>query len=281
MSKMFYLFGKQYKGLIGHLIFIWLTIIIASVAILAVYYTEKKIEKKVNDRLSSSLILYLTPNTDTERLIQDLLMKYKIINKFSLITGLESIVKLEKEFDLSNLQKWVMPENLSDYIVLTIKGEEFSLKEFLQMIDRFSNDPRIASVDYNKSEINRLGKIKSLLYQYKYYPFFIIIFVASFQLFLFRRLIRNRQKEKWKLWKQKGYKHLYKIPHLLIETVILFLVISLSLLIPIYFLQDKIYQLFDIQVLELNLGWYGVFCLLGVYIFISLINLISKDEPKG
>ena len=281
MSKMFYLFGKQYKGLIGHLIFIWLTIIIASVAILAVYYAEKKIEKKINDCLSSSLILYLTPNTDTERLIQDLLMKYKIINKFSLITGLESIVKLEKEFDLSNLQKWVMPENLSDYIVLTIKGEEFSLKEFLQMIDRFSSDPRITSVDYNKSEINRLGKIKSLLYQYKYYPFFIIIFVASFQLFLFRRLIRNRQKEKWKLWKQKGYKYLYKIPHLLIETVILFLVIFLSLLIPIYFLQDKIYQLFDIQVLELNLGWYGVFCLLGVYIFISLINLISKDESKG
>ena len=35
------------------------------------------------------------------------------------------------------------------------------------------------------------------------------------------------------------------------------------------------------QILELNLGWYGVFCLLGVYIFISLINLISKDEPKG
>ena len=278
---MFYLFGKQYKGLIGHLIFIWLTIIIASVAILAVYYAEKKIEKKINDCLSSSLILYLTPNTDTERLIQDLLMKYKIINKFSLITGLESIVKLEKEFDLSNLQKWVMPENLSDYIVLTIKGEEFSLKEFLQMIDRFSSDPRITSVDYNKSEINRLGKIKSLLYQYKYYPFFIIIFVASFQLFLFRRLIRNRQKEKWKLWKQKGYKYLYKIPHLLIETVILFLVIFLSLLIPIYFLQDKIYQLFDIQVLELNLGWYGVFCLLGVYIFISLINLISKDESKG
>ncbi|MCK4357306.1 MAG: hypothetical protein KAW92_00930, partial [Candidatus Cloacimonetes bacterium] len=88
---MFHLFGKQYKRLIGHLIFIWLIIIISSVAILGVYYGEDKIEERVNQSLSqSTLIMYFTPNIDTEKIITEL-MKYNIIRKFNLTTGLESV----------------------------------------------------------------------------------------------------------------------------------------------------------------------------------------------
>ena len=277
---MFHLFGKQYKRLIGHLIFIWLIIIISSVAILGVYYGEGKIEERVNQNLSqSTLIMYFTPNIDTEKIITEL-MKYNIIRKFNLTTGLESVAKLQKEFDLKNLQRWVSTKSLSDFVTLSINGDNFSLNNFQELIDKYSNDKRVEDIDYNESEINRLWKIKSILQKYKYYPMLIILLIASIQLFLLRRLIRNLQKEKWQLWIRKGYKHLYKIPHLLTELIILFLIIILTIGIPIYFWQDKIYQLFDIQILRLNLGWYGVFCLLGVYIFICFLNLISKDKTK-
>ena len=277
---MFHLFGKQYKRLIGHLIFIWLIIIISSVAILGVYYGEDKIEERVNQSLSqSTLIMYFTPNIDTEKIITEL-MKYNIIRKFNLTTGLESVAKLQKEFDLKNLQKWVSTKNLSDFVTLSIDGDNFSLNNFQELIDKYSNDKRVEDIDYNESEINRLWKVKSILQKYKYYPMLIILLIATIQLFLLRRLIRNLQKDKWQLWIQSGYKHLYKIPHLLTELIILFLIIILTIGIPIYFWQDKIYQLFDIQILKLNFGWYGVFCLLGVYIFICFLNLISKDKTK-
>lgn len=277
---MFHLFGKQYKRVIGHLIFIWLTIIISGVAILCVYYGRNTIEERVNQNLSQSkLIMYFTPNIDTEQIITEL-MKHKIIEKCSLTTSLESVAKLQKEFDLKNLQKWVSTKNLSDFVTLSIDGDNFSLNNFKQLIDKYSNDKRVENIDYNEIEINRLWKVKSILQKYKYYPMLIILLIATIQLFLLRRLIRNLQKKKWQLWIRKGYKHLYKIPHLLTEIIILFLIIFLTFVIMIYIWQDKIYQLFDIQILRLNLGWYGVFCLLGVYFFICFLNLIYKDKTK-
>ena len=277
---MFFLFFKQYKRLIVHLLFIWLIIVISSIAILFIYYGEEKILEKVNQSISgSSLIIYFTPNIDTEKIITEL-MKHKIIEKCKLTSSLESIIKLQKEFELTNLPKWISPENFCDYVTLFVNGDNFALNSFQQLIDKYSNDPRIENIDYNESEINKLWQIKLILQKYKYYPMAIILLIATFQLFLLRRLIRNLQKKKWKLWKRAGYPHLYKIQHLLIEIIVLFFIIFLTFGILIYCWQDKVYQSFEIQILKLNFGWYGVFCLLLVYVFICLLNLIYKDKTR-
>jgi hypothetical protein len=278
MGRMFYFWGKLYKGLIGHLIFVWITMLIFGSAILGIYFGEQKIEKRANQHLSASpLILYLSQNIDTKKLISEL-KRYNLIQKIYLKTGSESLSALQKKFGLTDLQNWVSADELSDFLTIHFDGSSFSQPQFQQLLGQLSKDKRIESLDYNTAKIRFWGKIKSLLNQYKIYPILIIILVAAIQLFLVRRLMRVHQKEQWRIWKSKGFKHLYKLPHLLIEIVILLIGLFLGFGIPIYIWQDKLYQILGTRILVPPLGWYGAIGLFVIYVVIGLLNLISKNE---
>ena len=271
-------FGKLYKNLIWHLIFIWATLIISSILILSVFYAEQTIENKINQNLfESTIIAHLTSNANTENLIDDLL-KNKIINNVKLTTNLEAISQLQEKFDMKSLQKWITTKNISDYIIIFLNGNYFNQNDFQLLIDNLSRDERIKNIDFNNEELRRYGKIKSLLKHYKMFPMLIIILVTSIQLFLIRIIIRTHQKYNWQLWNRLGYNRLYKLPHLLIEVIITISAFILSFTLLIHIFNVKIYQLFDVKIVGFNIAWYWIIGLIVIYIFIALLNLIFRDK---
>jgi len=96
----------------------------------------------------------------------------------------------------------------------------------------------------------------------------------------FRRLMRSRQKEKWKLWKSMNIRPIFKVPHLILEFLITIGVVGCIFEVLILLFGDDILLLLNINILQFNDGWRSVCVLLGLYMLISLINLMFKDKEK-
>lgn len=281
MKQFFSLFRKLYSDLIPHLIVVWLLILVTSVVLLGMYYAEDYLEKALHKEVvKSSVIVYIQPDEKTEEVMMDILA-CPVIENHRLVTSMQTITELQQMYGLSKLPQWVDPEKIPDFVHANLNPLEFTPRKFTRMLDSLSVDKRIQQIDYNDVEVSRLGTITSLFIRFRWAPQVIVLMFFSVVLFLTRRLMRARQKEKWHLWKGKGFKHIYKVPHLVLEFLITAIVVGGLLELLIYFFGDDILHLFNINILQFNDGWRSVCVLFGLYIVISLINLMFKDQEKA
>ena len=280
MKVFFTLFRKLYSDLIGHLIIIWFLILLTALVLLAMFYAEEYFEKVLHEEVvKTSIIVYINPQAQTEDVMMSIL-SYPTIENHKLITSMETINELQRTYGLTTLPQWVNPEKIPDFVRANLSPLEFSLKKFTTMIDSLSADERIQQIDYNTVEVARLGTINSLFTRFKWAPQILVLILFSFVLFLVRRLMRSRQKEKWKLWKSMNIRPIFKVPHLILEFLITIGVVGCIFEVLILLFGDDILLLLNINILQFNDGWRSVCVLLGLYMLISLINLMFKDKEK-
>jgi len=280
MKGFFTLFRKLYSDLIGHLIIIWFLILLTALVLLAMFYAEDFFEGVLHrEVVRSAVIVYINPQAQTEDVMLSIL-SYPEIENHKLITSMETINELQRAYGLTTLPQWVDPEKIPDFVHANLNPLEFSLKKFTAMIDSLSTDERIQQIDFNSVEVTRLGTINMLFTRFKWAPQILVLILFSFVLFLVRRLMRSRQKEKWKLWKSMNIKPIFKVPHLILEFLITTVVVGGIFEVLILLFGEDMLLLFNINILQFNDGWRSVCVLLGLYMFISLINLMFKDKEK-
>ncbi len=280
MKGFFPLFRKLYSDLIGHLIIIWFLILLTALVLLAMFYAEEYLEKALHEEVvKSSVIVYIDPQAQTEDVMMSIL-SYPVIENHRLITSMETINELQRAYGLSTLPRWVNPEKIPDFVQANLNPLEFSIKNFTAMVDSLTADESIQQIDYNSLEVRRLGTITSLFKKFKWAPQILVLILFSFVLFLVRRLMRSRQKEKWKLWKSMNIRPIFKVPHLILEFVITTVVVGGMFEVLILLFGDDMLLLLNINILQFNDGWRSVCVLLGLYMLISLINLMFKDKEK-
>ncbi len=278
MKGFFTLFRKLYSDLIGHLIIIWFLILLTALVLLAMFYAEDFFEGVLRrEVVRSSVIVYINPQAQTEDVMMSIL-SYPEIENHKLITSMETINELQRTYGLTTLPQWVNPGKIPDFVHANLNPLEFSLKKFTAMIDSLSADERIQQIDFNSVEVTRLGTINSLFTRFRWAPQILVLILFCFVLFLVRRLMRSRQKEKWKLWKSMSIRPIFKLPHLLLEFIITILVVSGMFEVLILLFGKDLLLLFNINILKFNDGWRSVCALLGLYMLISLINLLFKDK---
>ncbi|HHI87816.1 MAG TPA: hypothetical protein ENK03_02635 [Candidatus Cloacimonetes bacterium] len=281
MKQFFSLFRKLYSDLIPHLIVIWLLILVTSIVLLGMYYAEDYLEKALyKEVVKSSVVVYIQPEAKTEEVMMEILT-YPVIENHRLITSMQTITELQQTYGLSKLPQWVDPKKIPDFVHANLSPTEFTPKKFTQMLDSLSVDQRIQQIDFNDVEVARLGTITTLFRRFRWAPQAIVLMFFCVVLFLTRRLMRARQKEKWHLWKGKGFKHIFKVPHLILEFLITAIIVGGLLELLIYLFGDDLLHLFNINILQFNDGWRSVCVLFGLYIVISLINLMFKDKEKA
>lgn len=280
MKGFFTLFRKLYSDLIGHLIIIWFLILFTALVLLSLYYAEEFFEKVLHEEIvKTPVIVYINPQAQTEDVMMSILT-YPVIENHKLITSMETITELQRSYGLTTLPQWVNPDKIPDFVQANLNPPEFSLKNFNTAIDSLTIDERIQQIDYNEIEVTRLGTINSLFIQFKWVPPILALILFSFVLFLIRRLMRSRQKEKWKLWKSMNIKPIFKVPHFILECFITVVVVTGMFEVLILLFGDDLLLLFNVNILQFNDGWRSVCILLGLYILISLVNLIFKDKEK-
>jgi len=280
MKQFFSLFRKLYSDLIVHLIIIWFLIFLTALVLLAMFYAEEYLEKALHEEVvKSAVIVYINPQAQTEDVMMSIL-SYPVIENHRLITSMETIKELQRTYGLSTLPQWVNPKKIPDFVQANLNPLEFSLKNFTAMVDSLTADKSIQQIDYNSVEVKRLGTITSLFQKFKWAPQIMVLTLFILVLFLIRRLMRSRQKEKWKLWKSMNIRPIFKVPHLILEFVITLVVVGGMFEVLVLLFGDDLQQLFNINILQLNDGWLSVCVLLGLYMLISLINLMFKDKEK-
>lgn len=280
MKGFFSLFRKLYSELIGHLIIIWFLILLTALVLLAMFYAEQFLEKVLHEEIAKTpVIVYINPQAQTEDVMMTILT-YPVIENHKLITSTETIAELQQSYGLTSLPQWVDPDKIPDFVQANLNPPEFSSKIFTTTVDSLTADERIQQIDYNEIEVARLGTIHSLFTRFKWGPQILVLILFSFVLFLVRRLMRSRQKEKWKLWKSLSIRPIFKVPHLILECLITILVVAGMFEVLILLFGDDLLQLFNINILQFNDGWRSVCVLLGLYVLISLINLLFKDKEK-
>ncbi len=280
MRRFFSLFRKLYSDLIGHLIIIWFMILLTAIVLLAMFYAEEYLEKALHEEVvKSSVIVYINPQAQTEDVMMSIL-SYPVIENHRLITSMETIKELQRTYGLSTLPQWVDPEKIPDFVHANLNPLEFSIKKFMIMVDSLTADERVQQVDYNSVEVKRLGTITSLFTKFKWAPQILVLILFSLVLFLIRQLMRSRQKEKWKLWKSMSIRPIFKVPHLILEFLITTVVVGGMFEVLILLFGEDMLLLFNINILQFNDGWRSVCALLGLYMLISLINLMFKDKEK-
>jgi len=280
MKQFFSLFRKLYSDLIVHLIIIWFLIFLTALVLLAMFYAEEYLEKALHEEVvKSAVIVYINPQAQTEDVMMSIL-SYPVIENHRLITSMETIKELQRTYGLSTLPQWVNPKKIPDFVQANLNPLEFSLKNFTAMVDSLTADKSIQQIDYNSVEVKRLGTITSLFQKFKWAPQIMVLTLFILVLFLIRRLMRSRQKEKWKLWKSMNIRPIFKVPHLILEFVITLVVVGGMFEVLVLLFGDDLQQLFNLNILQLNDGWLSVCVLLGLYMLISLINLMFKDKEK-
>lgn len=280
MKRFFQLFRKLYSNLILHLVVIWMLIIVTSVVLIGMFYAEDYLQKVLHEEVArSSIIIYIEPQEKTEDVMINILA-FPVIENHRLVTSMQTITELQQTYGLSKLPQWVDPEKIPDFVHTNLNPLEFSSKNFYSMIDSLSSDDRIQQIDFNDVEVERLAKIMSLFNKFKWAPQSLVLILFCFVLFLIRRLMRARQKEKWKLWKSMNIKPIFKVSHLFLEFVLTIIVIGGIFVLFLFLFMGDLLILFNIDILQFNDGWRSVCVLLGIYMFISLINLLFKDREK-
>lgn len=280
MKRFFSLFRKLYSDLIGHLIIIWFLILLTALVLLAMFYAEQFFEKILHEEIAKTpVIVYINPQAQTEDVMMSIL-NHPVIENHKLITSMETITELQQSYGLTTLPQWVNPDKIPDFVRGNLNPLEFTLKAFNTTIDSLTAGERIQQIDYNETEVTRLGTINALFSRFRWSPQILVLILFSFVLFLVRRLMRSRQKEKWKLWKSMNIKPIFKVPHLILECLITIVVVAGMFEVLVLLFGDDLLLLFNINILQFNDGWRSVCVLLGLYVLISMINLLFKDKEK-
>ena len=270
-------FGKLYRNLIGHLVFIWLIFFVSGIVFLGISFLEQKIKSETNQKLShSALILNFSSSLDSIQIISEF-DKIDFIKTVEYKSSSKNISEMSEKFHLEGLENWVSKNELNDFLILYFNAEKFSLNRFQDFVEKISEDERFESVNFDAKKIILCGRIKNLIEKYKFYLLGSIIFIASIMLFFIRFFMRYFQKEKWKLWQSKGLK-LYKFQHFVIEFFFLIFAQFLSLGLLVFIVLNKFHSIVGEKLFFLQSGYYAVFCLFGCYVIVSLINLVSKND---
>lgn len=264
-----------YKKLIPHIIFLWLILLISLASIYAVFSVVRYYEQYLNEQISACQgVLYLDSRTNPAT-YQKELQQYSFIDRAKIDYNSQTLQKLEHNFKLHNIRKWLKTDKFPHILVFYLNGENFSLLKFQQLVKKFSEDINIKKIDFNTDKIIELSKRREQLINYVNMPFYTILFVTIVLIFLITRLMRYKRKQLWAQWRAIEKGNTNKIYHAILEFILSAIVLFAIFILPNQQWGAAFLQEFHIRLLSTPEIWYWLGAVFLVYIIISIINIVE------
>jgi len=264
----------------GHLLLLWLVLLLGFATIYAVFSLEKYYQAHLNEQLSQcQVILYLDSNSEPV-LLKNQLELYSFVDNSRIEYNSQTLQKLEHNLRLHNIRKWLETESFPHILTFNLKGKKFSMPEFKQLIKKLSSDMQINKIDFNIDRIKQLQDRKDLLLKYANYPFYVIGIITILFILLLVRLMRYKRKQLWAQWRQTKNGTAYKTWHVFLEFLLSAVVLFALFFYPNYRWGKIFLHEFHITLFNYSPVWYWLGGIFLAYIIISCLNLIESKHKS-
>lgn len=268
-------FFLLYRKLFFHLIFIWLILIIAFSSFYGIVSLETYFTNVLQEQLSEcEVVLYLDSNANPQKLENEL-TRYGFIENIQIDYNSQTLQKLEHDFELYQLHKWLQAETLPHVLVFNLSPTNFTLPKFQQLIKNFSTNIEIRKIDFDTHSIVQINNRMRKLFKYKNYPLYIIGFLAIVLIFLIQRLMRVKRKKLWRQWRALEGIRTYKISHSILEFIFSAIFTLGTFIFINYKWGSQFLSNFHIDLIHFHPLWYWTGGLFAAYMLLTLLNFIE------